>query len=276
MFSIYTSAFLLNRNKFPFQESLLNFSKFADEVVIALNVPHFDFKDKKRIKFEDDGSEATLKAFIKDNSLTNVKIVITTFEFTDIEMDGKIKDAALQATKFDVKIQMDLDEIIPLSMKPKWVEYAKQMLANPLMNCLMIPTVDLYGARDKIKATQNIGLKFRMHKKGFRRGVWREAKFTDHIDTSKSDTCELIDYHGNLVQGWSIVSEMYLMPVLAGQLNDYIFTLHLGYVDLQHRLNINNAIWKEHWELRSGHKENVATNMEELKSATMNHRLILE
>lgn len=265
MFSVYTSLFNIEKHNFPWQKSLENFAQFCGEtgeVVVAVNK-------------SEDNTLQIIKDFAANNP--NVKIVETSFRYDDIEMDGKIKNEALQATTKSVKVQMDADEYIPLLQKPKWEKYAKILLENPQIDCWMVPTLDVFGSMDKIRSDQQIGQKFRMHKEGFYRGVIRHAKRGDgKINTSMSDTCELIDMNGDLVRCSSFVHPMALNPMFADMLSDFIFTVHLGHLSFEHRLNINNKLWKEHWELRSGHTENVFTHKNQLDGLpTIFHNLNL-
>jgi hypothetical protein len=255
MFSIYTSLYHVEKHNFPWKQSIENFIEFIGsdgELVIAINK-------------SEDNTLQIIKDFIGANQ--NIKIIETSFLYDDIEMDGKIKNEALQATTKPVKIQMDADEYIPLSQKSKWELYAKALLENPQIDCWMIPSLDVYGSIEKIRSDQQIGQKFRMHKSGFYRGVIRHAKRGDgKINTSMSDTCELIDINGELARCHSFVNQMVLNPMFVDQLSDYIFTVHLGYLSFEHRLNINNKLWKEHWELRSGNQENVIISKTELEN----------
>lgn len=252
-YSIYTSAFNLIKNSFHFwRKSLPNFSQFAGkdgEVVIAVN------------KSEDDTLDI-LKSFITE--YPNIKLITTDYSYDDITFDGKIKDAALQATKNPVKISMDLDETVLLSGKDKWDFYANELL-NSKYQCVMLPTLDLWGAPNQIRANVPIGLKFRMHKEGLKRGVWKQAWRGDYIDTSKSDTCELLDQNDELVPCWNPVPSMDLTPIFSDNLKNYPYTLHHSFVDFQYRVNINQVLWAEKWSQRSGNKENVALSEQALK-----------
>jgi len=265
MFSIYTSLYHIEKHNFPWRQSLENFVQFTGpegELVIAVN------------KSEDDTLQI-IKDFAADK--LTVKIIETSFKYDDIEMDGKIKNAALQETTKPVKIQMDADEIIPLSQKPKWEKYGRALLENPRIDCWMVPTLDIHGSMEKIRSDTQIGQKFRMHKEGFSRGVIRYARMGNKIDTSRSDTCELIDSYGDLARCISLVNPMVLNPMFADMLNDYIFTVHLGYLSFEHRININNKLWKGHWELRSGHQENVAIHENQLANIpTIFHNLPIQ
>lgn len=245
--SIYISLFNITKHSFPWQESLDNAAAFAEEVVVAINTS------------EDDTFEV-ISSWAADKP--HVKIIKTAFAYDDIEFDGKVKNAALQVCTKDILIQMDADEIIPLGQKKRWVAFANKLYLSNI-ECYMIPSVDLYGSRDDIRNIP-IGNKFRMHKQGFRRGVWAGGRLGDKIDTSKSDTCELINDKDHLVRCAHIVPEFALQPRFCAILDDYIYTVHLGYLSLQHRANINKALWADHWRLRSGHEENVETDVDKL------------
>lgn len=261
MFSLYYSAFNLTKNAFPWRENLLRGVTFAGpdgEVVVAVN------------KSEDDTLDL-INAFAAERP--TVKVVTTDHPYTDIEFDGKVKNAALQACTKDLLIQMDLDEWIDSAQRSKWEYYGKQLLMQTV-DCYMVPSVDLYGDRKTIRKNHKIGTKFRLHKKGFKRGVWRGGWNGDHINTSASDTCELINDRGDLVRCVGIVPDFALQSQFASMLDDYIYTVHEGYLSLEHRVNINKAIWAEHWSLRSGHSENVETNLDNLaKEPTVYHNL---
>lgn len=257
--SAYISLFNVTKNSFPWQESLDSAAAFCEEVVIAIN------------QSEDD-TVAVIRAWAADKP--HVKIVETSFAYTDIEFDGKVKNAALQACTGDVLIQLDADEVLLLKQKPRWVAHARQLL-NLNVDCYMIPSVDLYGDRSRMRK-QPIGVKFRMHKKGLRRGVWERAWRGDKIDTSMSDTCELLNQQGHLVRCLPVAPDFVLQPQFASQLDNYLYTIHLGYLSLEHRANINKVIWADHWRLRSGHEENVETEVDKLAAEpTIPHGLKL-
>ncbi len=268
--SIYFSAFNLIKNKFPYEENLKKACAFADEVVVAQNMTPEEAKNGK-----DDGSCDKLISF--RDQYPNLKLVWTQFSYGDIRFDGAIKNAALQATTHPVKIQMDLDEYIPLSQKPKWEVFAAQMMAYGPVQCLMIPTLDLYGDEKKIRAHSQIGLKFRMHKEGMTRGIMKDAWRGTNINTSMSDTTELLDVNGNVPYSVRVAPAEFHNPVLAFGLTDFIYTVHEGYLSFEHRVNINKAIWKKAWEDRSGHAESTPTDISQLIHVpTVEHGLPLE
>ena len=261
MFSIYISAFNLIKNSFPYLKNLYLACKFADEVIVVVNKSVDETLD-------------LIKSYC--NKYNNLKIIETNFDYNDIKFDGACKNMALQATTQKVKIQLDLDEYIPLSQKNKWLEYADKLL-NTNYECLMIPSIDLFGNKDYIRSDQNIGIKFRMHKIGLKRGVWKYAWIDNKINTSKSDSCELLNSNDDLVNSIHIVPQRLLNPIFSFELNNHIFTIHEGYLDFKYRVNINKNFWKEKWEQRSGHPENVITEIEALKMyPTIKHNLIIE
>ncbi len=262
MFSIYFSAFNLIKNKFPFGTNVGKACDFADEVVIAVN------------KSEDDTLLFLTAMAIE---YPKIKIVETNFSYDDIRFDGAIKNAALQATTQPVKIQMDLDEYIPLSQKKRWEYWGNKLLDAPHVQCFMIPSIDLYGAKDSIKAGADIGLKFRMHKAGLHRGIMKDAWVGSHILTNRSDTTELIDDHGQIPHCMRIAPAEFHNSILAFGLQDYPYTIHEGYLSFEHRVNINKAVWAKAWRDRSGHDEDTPTEIRQLAHVpTTKHGLPLE
>lgn len=261
MFSLYFSAFNLIKNKFPYEENLKKALAFGEEVVVAVNK-------------SDDNTLAKLLAFAD----SRLKIVETDFSYDDIRFDGAIKNAALQASTQPVKIQMDLDEYIPLSQKPKWESYAKKLLSFGNVDCFLIPSIDLYGSPDKIRAHTDIGVKFRMHKAGFYRGIHKDAWVTNNkIRTDLSDTTELIDSGGNIASAIRIAPRESHISFLASSLQDYIYTIHEGYLSFEHRVNINKSVWAKAWRDRSGKDENTPISVDQLKPVeTTFHNLKLD
>jgi len=59
-------------------------------------------------------------------------------------------------------------------------------------------------------------------------------------------------------------------------LDDYIYTVHSGYLTFEHRVNVNKAIWADHWSLRAGREADVTIDVEKLaKEPTIAHNLRL-
>lgn len=262
MFSIYFSAFNLIKNNFPYETNLRKACAFAEEVVVALNT-------------SEDGSLEALQKIAAE--CPNLKIIQTSFSYDDIRFDGAIKNAALQATTQPVKIQMDLDEYIPLSQKDRWIQYGNKLLELNGIQCLLIPSIDLYGSTETIKAVSEIGNKFRMHKAGLYRGITRSAWVGDKIRTDISDTTELIDANGDLVPSIRIAPIENHSPILSFSLKDFIYTVHEGYLSFEHRANINKNVWAKAWKDRSGRDENTPTNPDSLKGVqVVKHNLKLD
>ncbi len=157
-----------------------------------------------------------------------------------------------------------------------WDRYAQNLLLDPNTDCYLFPSVDLWGSPLTIRADKPIGVKFRMHKGGLKRGVWRAAWAADgkHFDTSRSDSCELLDSNGDLARSIPVVPSYCLQPTCTDLLRDFPYTLHFGYVDFTRRVKVNKAIWADHWVLRSGHEESVATEVGQLiKEPVIKHAL---
>jgi hypothetical protein len=230
MFSIYTSAFNLIKNNFNYKFHIQNFSQFAEEVIIAINT-------------SEDNSLNEIRNFVIEN-YNNVHILETNFSYNDPLLDGKIKNAALQSTTKDIKISLDMDEYIPLWQKSIWENLSIQLCYSPA-KALMIPSINLYKDKDNYFS---ITPKWYMHKKELYRGAVNFAKkLNGTIDTSKSDTCELIDKDGNLVY-----SSQTPFDIESLRTKNYPFVVHTGYVNLNNRILRNNNFWEKHWKIESG------------------------
>lgn len=259
MFSIYSSVYNLEFFKIDPEFILKNWSEFLQfngEIVISVNDP-------------DGTDEFTVKKIesIAENLKCPVKIVHAKIPFTLNTFDGDLKNLALQNCneRFPLKIQMDFDEIFQESARGQWNDVGEKLL-NSVYEAVFIPSVDLYGSKEKIRKNHNIGQKWRIHKNGLKRGVWNEAKLPGGLfDTSKSDSCELLDSFGFLVPAINITPKEFLTPEYCHNLRNYIYTLHLGYLDLNRRSDLNKNWWSEKWSDRSGHKENVVTSVAKLK-----------
>jgi len=251
MFSIYSSAFNLINNNFDYTESINNFCSFADEVVIAVN------------KSEDNTFES-----LKSLNFHNLKLIKTNFSYQDPLLDGKIKNEALQNTKEEFKIGLDMDEYIPLWQKDIWTNLAYQLRFD-IYDCYMIPSLNLYKDRDNYFS---IGHKWYLHKGNLFRGAVNFAKNKDGtVDTSRSDTCELIDLNGNLVQ-----SKIFDKDINTLRSKIAPFVVHKGYLDLQNRILRNKNFWKQHWKIESGGfepKHKVHESLEDFNENYYNHLL---
>lgn len=186
--SSYTSGFNLIKNEFEWQKSLTNHTRLTDETVVAINT-------------SEDGTLEAVKAFAERND--KIKVIETDFSYLDPDLDGKIKNAALQATRYDVKVGLDMDEVVNPAQKKRWYG-AGQILLEQEFQAFFIPVIDLY---ENIYHYKSLGQKWYMHKSGLYRGTVNFAKNPDGThDVNKSDSCELIDERGNLVESRSMVS----------------------------------------------------------------------
>jgi hypothetical protein len=229
MISIYSSAFNLIKNNFDYERSISNFCNFADEVVIAVNTS------------EDDSLEK-LKQL--DLVYTNLKIISCDYSYSDPLLDGKIKNYALQNTTQEIKISLDMDEYIPYWQKSMWFKLSADLL-NDSVSCYMIPSVNLYKDNNNYSS---ISSKWYLHKSGLYRGAVNFAQKKDGtIDTSKSDSCELIDINNNLVPSKSIQASIEDL-----RSRFYPFVVHTGYVNLNNRIIRNHNFWQKHWLTESG------------------------
>jgi uncharacterized protein YxjI len=233
MFSIYSSAFNIIKNDFEYESFVNNFCQFAEEVVIAVN------------KSEDDTLSALEDLQIKNN---NLKIISTNFSYEDPLLDGKIKNEALQNTSNLIKIGLDLDEHIPIWQKQIWIEVGEFLISKKDIGCIMIPSLNLYKDKDHYST---VGRKWYLHKEGYQRGAVNFArKENGTVDTSKSDTCELIDINGNLVP--SLAFDNSIESLRSGSVP---FVVHAGYADLEKRVKRNLNFWHNHWKVESGGEE---------------------
>ena len=242
MISIYTSAFNVVKGDFDYKSAIENFCSFADEVVVTINT----------------SEDKTLQVFQNLALLyKNLFILQTNFLYTDPGLDGKIKNAALQACTNDICIQLDLDERIPLSQKHLWYNLAGDLL-NAQSHAVMIPVIDLFKDSKNIKS---IGSKWYLHKRtGAYRGVVNFARLANgHHDTSKSDSCELIDGWGNLLPSIYLLnpqSDIHTKLLSIKQYN-LPYVVHYGYLNLDRRVQLNKDFWANHWSVEAGKKVEV-------------------
>lgn len=256
--SAYGYLFNATIHGFWVEKVLGNFCRFFDEVVIA-TIPSAD-NTRERLA-------------VLEMEYENLKII----ECPDIDIkksnrwDGALKTRAMRACSNEVRVIVDCDEMIPetTSQKIVWYSVAKTLMRPELSNVdgFFIPVVDLYGSKDTIRADQSIGMKFRIHKSiVFERGVPKFAELGNGLfDTSKSDSTECLDKDGNLCRFAHMVPPQSYNQYNTDYLNKHCpFVVHFGYLDLNRRAEIGATFWKEHWENRSGHQENVATDVSQL------------
>lgn len=254
MISIYTSAFNLIKNKFEYIDALEKFSDFAEEVVVAVNS-------------SDDGTFEEIEK-LSISRFSNLKVYACNFSYDDPWLDGKIKNHALQNTTKLVKIGLDMDEYIPSKQKSLWFDLADSLLSDECVS-YMIPSVNLYK---DFHHYYSIGHKWYLHKTGLFRGPVNFARKPDGtVDTTKSDTCELIDKYGNLVE--SKIFDNSIENLRSGKLP---YVIHTGYVNLEARLIRNKNFWQQHWYVESGGKappHKIHMNVEDFNENPKPHNL---
>lgn len=253
--SVYTSLFNYSPDKFDLLGAFKNWSKYADEIVVAT------FEDQRN-KIEEEVAYVLEYDCIGENCLSKLwnKINVVSCPETSLEdplFDGKLKNAALQACSNELVIQQDMDERLSGEIE-QWELLARMLYNyNHPITC-MIPVIDLYKDLDHYKG---INHKWYFHRKeGVHRGPVNFAKRKNGtLDINKSDSCEAVDQNGDLV------------PYFAD--NRFLDNLdirlphvaHLGFLDLEKRAE-NNKFWKPHWENRCQEHVDIATSIEELES----------
>ena len=269
MLSIYSTAFNVIKNNFDYKDAVKNFCLFAQEVVISIN------------KSDDDTWEAFEELKKTYGNLTTIPASVS---YEDPCIDGKLFNLALQNTTQEFKILLGLDQRIPLRQRENWEQLAYS-LRFASHDAYLIPVLDLWGSKSKIRwdPEANVSFQWFLHKDGLERGVVDFAQLPNgKFDPSKSDSSELIYPDGKLVK-----HEHYLQGGSPTNLKDYLLALeeqsvyvfHLGYMNFENRIKVNEDIWREQWEeIRPPEKrENaVALSVEELKKhPTFEHNLKL-
>lgn len=236
--------------EFDWQGALSNFCEFADEVVVAVNT-------------SEDDTLVSIRAFAE--SLERLRIIQTDFGYDDPDLDGKIKNAALQATNEPYKIGLDLDERVRLEDKEKWRNFISYFMYDQV-DAIMLPVINLYKEKERYK---DIAQKWYLHRTGLFRGTFKQAKRKDGThDISTSDSCELIDKDGNLVRSLMLVdpnqpNEVKLQLI---KNNGLPFVIHYGYIDLEKKAYRTRTFWKKHWATECGEDDvDIPTTKEEIE-----------
>ncbi len=174
---------------------------------------------------------------------------------------------------------MDGDERLVLAQKTLWEKHYEYLLGMHDVDGFMIPTLDLWGSEKHIRTNHPIGQKFRLHKESIvKRGVLPQAENGDGtFITAYSDSTEPLNQYNNLGRFASLVNQQSLMPFFSRSLVNTPYVLHRGTLNFERRAKIGREFWREHWERRSGKKENVVTSDAVLAAeATIEHGLPLE
>ena len=248
MTSVYTTAFNIVKGQFNVESAFKNFSAVGDEIVVAT------------LKNEDNTLEV-LKSLQDEYPL---KIVETDYTTKTFAVDGKLKEAALQACSNDFCIQLDADERV--GNVEEWYEFTSQNeqieLALGGADALMLPVVNLY--RD-VNLYKDIGFKWYLHRRnGLHRGVVNFARFSDgRFDTSKSDGCELIYEDGSLVKSLKTPAFDYIESYADKKVP---FVVHFGHMDLIRRIELNKNFWKDTWQSYDGKTPDVLLDIADSRS----------
>jgi hypothetical protein len=256
MISIYSSAFNLIKNGFDYRTSIDRFCNFAEEVVVCINS-------------SEDRTLSELKYISR--FYPHLVIVETDYSYDDPLLDGKIKNAALQATTHEVKVGLDMDEYIPQWQKPMWNRIAQNLLTDLYSSCYMVPSINLYKDKDHFFS---ITQKWYIHKSGLFRGPVNYAIKPDGtINTQVSDSCELIDSYGNIAR-----SAQFSKRLEDLESGNFPFVVHEGYINLDARLLRNKNFWAKHWLVESGGSNPahiIHSSMEDFQEPYIEHKLRL-
>jgi len=240
MISVYTTAFNIVKGGFDLSSALRNFSLVGDEIVIGT------------INNEDD-TMGVLESF-KD--LYPIKIIQTEYDAKTFAVDGKLKEAALQACSGDFCLQLDADERV--GNPDAWNDFisSEESLSHLLgheADSIMLPVVNLY--RD-INSYKDINRKWYFHKKDSKskgrlhRGIVSFARLPNgKFDKEKSDGCELLYGDGSLVSTIAFKSMETVEEISAANIP---FVVHLGYLDLARRDALNKNFWDYTWASYGG------------------------
>ena len=260
MISIYHSAFNLNKHGFTgWQDCLRKSCHFADEVVLAINTSEDDTED--------------IAKQILNKQAKSWKILNTSFDYKDPWLDGKIKNAALHSCTQEFKLQLDLDEYVPLWQRSIWDNICFKLKFDSNVSCLAIPSVDLYKDLNHYKS---INHKQYLHKGLAYRAPQVGARKPDGtINTLMSDGCDLVDENGNFIPTQAINNSLEAL-----ESNQMPFVVHLGYVDLNSRLKRNHEFWHEHWYVEGGgqapaHTIHMKEDLSDFDYAHLKHNLKL-
>jgi len=257
--SSYTSAFNLIRNEFDWEKALSNHGSIADEVVVAVNTSEDDTLD-------------VLSNFAK-KSKKDIKILTTDFSYSDPDLDGRVKNAALQATSHKYKLGLDMDEMINPKQRDSWVALVNFLDAYSEANAFLVPVIDLYKNKHEYKS---IGTKWYIHREGLYRQTVNFAKNSDGThDTDRSDSCELTDKNGDLVCSYNVLAEGIDDEEKLSQIsnNDLPHVIHMGHLNTRKRILRNKNFWKNHWRVQAGKDVYVPTSEDEIKHESKKHNL---
>lgn len=252
MFSIYTSFFNVQAGGFDWRATLLNWLEFlhdTGQISIAINTSTDDSPKLVRDWFAQWKLEHPMNR-------TAVEITETSIPYDDPLFDGKIKAAALEKCIQPFCVLLDCDEVLVPAQYGKWMRMAHDLQMDARVDAFLVPVVDLIGDADHYKS---IGTKWYLHKNHpyLTRGVVNEARLEDgSLDTSKSDTCELISREtGALVRASAIMAPLpQWMTVAQLESGEIPFVYHLGWLNKAQRIK-QSAFWRDVWTARRGGRD---------------------
>ncbi len=272
--SLYCYIFLAKKNSFDIEETLKNFSEFGDEICCATTT--FDPEIKRNPELEGDETLRILKDL--QPTFPKLKIIETSISLKDNRFDGLLKTAAMKACSNSIRCIADADERFDARQRPLWDEFVKELEKKETpYDGFFIPVIDLFGDKDSIRADQDIGVKMRLHRSTVTsRGVPFHAERIDgYFNTSISDSTEA-KRGDQLADFIPIVPNHYRLPMMSRFLARFPLVYHLGYLSLERRVKINNEFWREKWQDRSGHSENLVSDIRQFEGIpTIKHGLPL-
>ena len=257
-------GYLFNARKFSFniEETVANFCAFFDDVVCA-TVPS-----------EDDTREVLTEM---EKKYSNFRVIDSDIKILgNNRFDGQLKTLAMKNCANEIRVIVDYDEKFILTQRPIWNNLATHLVNSPQIDGFLIPVLNLFGSKDKIKANENIGQKFRIHKKTVvERGVVKEAELGNGLfRTDISDSTEALVWGRKLANFATLIDPLRLNPIFAQNLINYPYVVHFGDLDLERRAKIGREFWAKAWSERSGKPENVITDAKELDNVqVISHNL---
>lgn len=252
-FTIATSVFNLVKMRFSWVEAFENWLSFlagTGQLVIAVNT-------------SDDGTPEAIREWAAKwqaehpESATRVDILDIAIPYSNPAFDGMGKAAATAVATEPYVILLDCDERVNPRQRRKWDVLARELEVSPY-EAFLVPVVDLIGDERHYKADHLLCAKWYIHKRlpHLTRGVVKHAWNPDGVtwDTSKSDSCELINREtGQLARAASILAPglPHYLTVPQLESGEIPFVYHLGYLDMEQRVR-QSAFWRGVWDERAG------------------------
>jgi hypothetical protein len=246
--SAYSYLFNSRLRQFDLDGMVTNFTSFFDETVVA-TIPSEDDTYERLLEWQNKLGAGRFRVIMSDIDITK-----------NNRWDGDLKTVALQAcsrsTTQDPRcyVIMDGDEKVNLSYRPLWDVAGIAIHAQPDVDGLLIPVIDLI--KDEHHARPKMGYKFRMHKDTVvRRGVIPQAELGNGLfSTESSDSTEPLLANGQLAR---------FVPL---KNNVPVMVFHYGHLDAERRAKLNREFWKGHWQARDGKEPNMVLDASELSA----------